>query len=99
MWQKTGWKTFAVTFLTIEYQVQTNPLGAPVFQFDKVQYTGHLTESGDEMVITEAAVTHFNPDGSQKDFTLISGKTHGVRIPLEVAPNPTASLPIPEAPQ
>jgi hypothetical protein len=36
VWQKTGWKTFAVTLLTIEYQV--DPPNATFFQFDKVQF-------------------------------------------------------------
>ena len=38
VWKKTGAKTFAVTFLTIEYQV--TPPTPPLNQFDKVQFTG-----------------------------------------------------------
>ena len=99
VWQKISWKTFAVTFLTIEYQVQTNPLDAPLYQFDKVQFTGVLNESGDETEITAAVITTFNPDGSLKESIAVPSKTHGVRIPLEVLPNTSQGLPIPPAPQ
>ncbi len=96
VWQKTGWKTFAVTVLTMEYD--GNPPFA-LFQFDKVQFTGFLNESGDRMEITAAAITTFHPDGSQKDFIPVSTKAHGVRIPLEVLPSTALSLPIPTAPK
>jgi hypothetical protein len=92
VWQKTGWNTFAVTLLTIEYQ---GPNGT-FFQFDKVQFTGFLTDSGDRMEITHAVITNFNDKGE-----LIGGpnnfptKAHGVRIPLEVLPNTSHTLPIP----
>jgi hypothetical protein len=39
VWQKTGWKTFAVTFLTMEYDA--NP-PFTLFLFDKIQFTGVL---------------------------------------------------------
>jgi hypothetical protein len=64
VWQKTGGNTFAATFLTIEYQVQANPLSAPLNQFDKVQFTGVLNESGDRMELT-ALVTLFDANGNQ----------------------------------
>jgi hypothetical protein len=38
VWQKTGWNTFAVTLLTIEYEV--DPPNATLFQFDKTQFVG-----------------------------------------------------------
>ncbi|HYZ75309.1 MAG TPA: hypothetical protein VE641_19680 [Chthoniobacterales bacterium] len=94
VWSKTGGKTFAATFLTIEYQV--TPPTAPVFQFDKVQFTGVLDDSGDEMKLT-ALVTFFNPDGSQKGDS-ISDTANGVRVPLEVLPNTSHTLPIPTPP-
>ena len=96
VWQKTSWKTFAVTFLTIEYQV--DPPNATLYQFDKVQFTGFLNESGDRMEITAAAITTFHPDGSQKDFIPVSTKAHGVRIPLEILPFTSHSLTLPAAP-
>jgi hypothetical protein len=104
VWQKTGWKTFAVTFLTIEYQVQVdplsdNPLSFPLFEFDKVQFTGVLNESGDGMEITAALIKNFNPDGSLKATIPVPFKTHGVRIPLEVLPKSSDTLPIPPPPQ
>jgi hypothetical protein len=100
VWQKTGWNTFAVTFLTMEYQVDTstNPITAPLFQFDKVQFTGRLNETGDRMEITAALITTFNPDGSLKESIPVPVKTHGVRIPLEVLPNTSHTLPIPAIP-
>jgi hypothetical protein len=100
VWQKTGWNTFAVTFLTMEYQVDTstNPPSAPLFQFDKVQFTGVLNESGDGMEITAALITTFNPDGSLKESITVPSKTHGVRIPLEILPHTANTLPIPSVP-
>jgi hypothetical protein len=97
VWQKTGWNTFAATFLTIEYQA--NPAAAPnttLFQFDKVQFTGVLKDSGDEIELT-ALVTIFNPDGSQKGDSF-SDTANGIRIPLEVLPSTAHSLPIPAIP-
>jgi hypothetical protein len=99
VWQKTGWNTFAVTFLTMEYQVDasTNPPSAPLFQFDKVQFTGRLNETGDLMEITAAVITNFDPKGELiGEPNQFSTKVHGVRIPLEVLPNTSRSLPIPK---
>jgi hypothetical protein len=99
VWQKTGWNTFAVTFLTMEYQVDTstNPPSAPLFQFDKVQFTGFLKNFGDRMDITAAVITNFDPKGKviggPNKFTT---KVHGVRIPLEVLPSTSLCLPIPQ---
>jgi len=102
VWQKTGWNTFAVTFLTMEYQLDTstNPPSAPLFQFDKVQFTGFLKDSGDRMEITAAVITNFDAKGKLigvpiKFFTTV----RGVRIPLEVLPNTSHQLPIPQPPQ
>jgi hypothetical protein len=95
VWQKTGWKTFAVTFLTIEYQV--DPPNATLFQFDKVQFTGLLNESGDRMESTEAVITNFDAKGELiGEPHKIPSKAHGVRIPLEVLPNSSQTLPIPQ---
>jgi hypothetical protein len=60
VWQKTGWNTFAGTLLDIEYHNIFNPaLNIPpdvtLFQFTKEQFTGRLTESGDQMVLSEGA--------------------------------------------
>jgi len=97
VWQKTGWKTFAVTFLTIEYQV--DPPEATLYQFDKVQFSGFLNEPGDRMEITEAVITNFDSKGQLiGDPNLIPTKAHGLRIPLEVLPNTAHSLPIPSIP-
>ena len=100
VWQKTGWNTFAVTFLTIEYHVQVNPLSAPLFEFDKVQFTGVLKESGDKMDITKALIKNFNPDGSLKaTFGPFHNIVYGVRLPLEVLPKSSHALPLPSPPQ
>jgi hypothetical protein len=95
VWGKTGAKTFAATFLTIEYQV--TPPTAPLFQFDKVQFTGFLYESGDRMELT-AAISFYDSSGNQIGDTIqVPTKAHGVRIPLEVLPNTSHTLPIPSA--
>jgi hypothetical protein len=92
VWQKTGWNTFALTLLTIEYQ---GPDGA-FYQFDKTQYTGFLNGSGDRMEITEAAITFFNEKGELIGGPIkIPTKGHGVRIPLEILPHTSDTLPIP----
>src|ERR1700687_2629792 len=95
VWQKTGWNTFAVTLLTIEYQV--DPPNATLFQFDKTQFVGFLYEAGNRMEITAAAITNFHPDGSLKAFLPITSKGHGVRVPLEVLPFTSMTLSIPKS--
>jgi hypothetical protein len=98
VWQKTGWNTFAGTLLTIEYHNSLHPLpDVSLFQFTKEQFTGRLTESGDQMVLSEIRLTHFDSDGNQIDETQ-SFPANGVRIPLEVLPNTGHTLPIPSNP-
>jgi hypothetical protein len=102
VWQKTGWNTFAGTLLTIEYHNAFNPaLNLPpdvsLFQFTKEQITGRLTESGDQMVISEIRLTHFDSDG-QRINGIQSFPANGVRIPLEILPNSAQTLPIPPIP-
>lgn len=95
VWQKTGGKTFAATFITLEYDA--NPPFA-LFEFDKIQFTGVLNESGDQIALT-ALVTLFNPDGTQKPPQEgIPDKANGVRIPVEILPNTSHTLPIPPIP-
>jgi len=94
VWQKTGAKTFAVTFVSLEYQV--SPPDAPIYQIDKSQLTGVLSDSGNQMQLT-ALSTAFNPDGSQKGDSF-ADTANGIRIPLEVLPNTSHSLPIPVQP-
>ena len=97
MWQKTGWNTFAGTLLDIEYHNALNPHPkVSLFQFTKEQITGRLTESGDQIVL-EVRFTHFDSDGKQIDDTQ-SFPANGVRIPLEVLPNTSHTLPIPPIP-
>src|SRR5262249_39566429 len=100
VWQMTGWNTFAVTLFTIETQIQGNPASFPLFEFDKVQFTGRLTDSGNRMEITEALIKNFNPDGSLKaTFGPFHNTANGVRLPLEVLPKSSDTLPIPPPPQ
>jgi hypothetical protein len=95
VWQKTGWKTFAATFITLEYD--PNPPFA-LFQFDKVQFTGVLNKSGDQIELT-ALVTLFDPDGNQRPPKEgIRDKANGIRIPLEILPSTAHSLPVPATP-
>jgi hypothetical protein len=100
VWHKTGRNTFAATFLTMEYQVDSsnNSLSAPLFEFDKVQFTGVLSDSGNQIELT-ALVTFFDANGNQlPPQEGIRDKANGVRIPLEVLPNTSHSLPIPPIP-
>jgi hypothetical protein len=101
VWQKTGWNTFAGTLLTIEYH-NSLPAANPqpdvaLFQFTKEQIIGRLTESGDQMVLSEVRLIHFDSDGKQIDETQ-SFPANGVRIPLEVLPKTSHTLPIPDIP-
>jgi hypothetical protein len=92
VWQKTGWNTFAVTFLTMEYD--SNPPSL-LFHFDKVQYTGFLYESGDRMEITELVITNYDPKGVMiGQPNRLPFKFHGARIPLELLPSTAPCLPI-----
>jgi len=98
VWQKTGWNTFAATWLAMQYRVITNPPSSPLFRFDKVQYTGRLTEFGDQIELS-ALLTFFDADGNQLPPTEgISFKANGTRIPLEILPNTGHTLPIPPIP-
>jgi hypothetical protein len=103
VWQKTGWNTFAATWLAMQYHVRTNPPDAPLFRFDKVQYSGRLSETGDQMEIS-AFLTFFDVDGNQLNPDGTPGtdgipfKANATRIPLEVSPNSVHSLPIPSIP-
>ncbi len=100
VWQKTGSNTFAVTFFVIEYQVDASTIfpTAPLYQFDKAVYTAILTDSGDKMETTAAVITTFNADGSLKESITVPVQVHGVRLPLEVLPNTSNTLPIPPPP-
>ena len=103
VWQKTGWNTFAATLLAMQFHVRTNPPDAPLFRFDKVQYSGRLSETGDQMEIS-AFLTFFDVDGNQLNPDGTPGtdgipfKANATRIPLEVSPNSVHSLPIPFIP-
>lgn len=103
VWQKTGWNTFAGTLLDIEYHNAFNPaLNLPpdvlLFQFTKEQFTGRLTESGDQMVLSEIRLIHFDADGKPIN-RIQSFPANGVRIPLEILPNSAQTLPVPQLPQ
>jgi hypothetical protein len=95
VWQKTSGKTFAATFITMEYD--PNPPFA-LFEFDKILFTGVLSDSGDQMELT-ALVTLFDPNGKQlPPQEGIPNKANGVRIPVEILPNVSHTLPVPPIP-
>jgi hypothetical protein len=98
VWQKTGWNTFAGMFQDMEYFNLFNPAsGLPpdvsVFHFAKIQITGTLSQSGDAMTFN-GFVTHYDPQGKKKgDPEPFNGA--GTRIPLEILPNISDTLPLP----
>jgi hypothetical protein len=97
VWQKTGWRTFAVSVLTVEYD--GNPPFAQ-FQFDKVQFTAIISESGDRLDIPSPVFTSYYPDGKLKTPPVtVSPGGHGVRVPLEILPFTSKSLTLPTAHQ
>jgi hypothetical protein len=102
VWQKTGWNTFAAMALVMEYYNSFNPAvdsfpNVSVFVFAKIQFTGRLSQSGDAMTFN-GVVTHYDPQGKKKgDPEPWSGT--GTRIPLEILPNTSDTLPLPPPPQ
>jgi hypothetical protein len=74
-----------------------SPPAATFFQFDKYQYTGTLSESGDQMDLT-LVVSIYNDHGQQtgKQDEI---KFKAARVPLEILPNTAITLPVPEPPQ
>jgi hypothetical protein len=100
VWQKTGGSTFAATLLVMQYHISTNPasFGSPLFRFDKLQYSGRLTDSGDGMTLN-GLLTFFDADGNQLPPTDgIPFNDNGVRVPLEVLPHTAHTLPVPSIP-
>jgi hypothetical protein len=95
VWQKTDFNTFGATFEVIEYQVQTKPPAAPVFQLTKGQYFGTLNASADRMTL-RVLLTHYDVNGKVTD-TFGPFDASGVRIPVETSPS-TGNLPIPGVP-
>jgi hypothetical protein len=106
VWQKTGWNTFAATFLAIEYRNITTPEPhTPLFRFDRAQMLGRLTDSGDGMTFTGLVklfdgmgklINVFSENGSQ--LTPFPFPGNGRRIPLEILPKSSDSLSVPIPP-
>jgi hypothetical protein len=100
VWQKTGWKSFVGTFLALEAGNDTRILASTFFRFDKLQFTGRLSESGDQMDLT-IVFTFFNADGKPNGEPSATVQFKGVRVPLEssadMLPVPVIS-PTPAAP-
>ena len=98
LWQKTGWNTFAAMALVMEYYNSFNPAvdsvpNVSVFVFAKIQFTGRLSQSGDAMTFN-GLLTHYDPQGKKKgDPEPFNGA--GTRIPLEILPNTSDTLPLP----
>jgi hypothetical protein len=95
VWQKTGFNTFAATFEVIEYEVQTKPPAAPVFQLTKGQYFGTLNASADRMTI-HVVLNHYDANGkvTEQPFEF---DANGLRIPAETQPS-IGNLPVPGVP-
>ena len=93
VWQKTGWKTFAATLVAIQAENDAKNFISKFFRFDKLQLTGRLSESGDQMDVTffvtffDAAGNKIGEDGS------VTFK--GVRVPLDILPHSADKLPVP----
>jgi hypothetical protein len=95
VWQKTGWKTFAATLVAIQAENDAEHFIAKFFRFDKLQFTGKLSESGDQMDLT-LLITFYDVDGNRiepKNGFEVNFK--GVRVPLEILPNSSDRLPVP----
>jgi hypothetical protein len=49
---KEGWKTFAATLVAIQAENDAEHFISKFLRFDKLQLTGKLSESGDQMDVT-----------------------------------------------
>jgi len=94
VWQKTGWKTFAATLVTIQAENDAQHFIAIFFRFDKVQYTGKLSESGDQMDLT-LVFSAYDINGNQIIAPTPPLNFKGVRVPLEILPHTGTTLPVP----
>jgi hypothetical protein len=95
VWQKTGWKTFAATLVAVQAGNDAEHFISIFFRFDKLQYTGKLSESGDQMDLT-LLITFYDVDGNRiepKNGFEVNFK--GVRVPLEILPHTATTLPVP----
>jgi hypothetical protein len=52
VWQKTDWKTFAATLVAIQAENDAEHFISRFFRFDKLQFAGKLSESGDQIDLT-----------------------------------------------
>jgi len=94
VWQKTGWKTFAATLVAIQAGVDTSIEASTLFRFDKFQYTGKLSESGDQIDLT-LVFSAYDVNGNQILGPLPPLNFKGVRVPLEILPHTGTTLPVP----
>jgi hypothetical protein len=94
VWQKTGWKTFAATLVAIQAGVDTEHFTSNFFRFDKVQYTGKLSESGDQIDLT-LVFSAYDVNGNQIIAPNPPLNFKGVRVPLEILPHTGTTLPVP----
>ena len=94
VWQKTGWKTFAATLVAIQAENDAKNFIAKFFRFDKLQLTGRLSESGDQMDLT-IVFTFFDADGKTNGEPSGTVQFKGVRVPLDILPHSADTLPVP----
>jgi hypothetical protein len=95
VWQRTGWNTFSATLVAIESAIDASIGASTLFRFDKLQYSGRLSESGDQIDLT-LHITFFDGDGKQIEPTEgFTANLKGVRVPLEILPHTANKLPVP----
>jgi hypothetical protein len=94
VWQKTGWKTFAATLVAIQAENDAEHFTSIFFRFDKLQLTGKLSESGDQMDVT-FVFSAYDVNGNQIIAPNPPLNFKGVRVPLEILPHTGTTLPVP----
>jgi hypothetical protein len=94
VWQKTGWKTFAATLVAIQAGNDAEHFISTFFRFDKAQYTGKLSESGDQIDLT-LVFSAYDVNGNQIIAPTPPLNFKGVRVPLEILPHTGTTLPVP----
>jgi hypothetical protein len=91
---KTGWKTFAATLVAIQAGLDAEHFTSNFFRFDKLQYTGKLSESGDQVDLT-LVFSAYDVNGNQIIAPNPPVNFKGVRVPLEILPHTGTTLPVP----
>ena len=89
-----GYFSSEATLVAIQAGVDAEHFISPFFRLDKVQCTGKLSESGDQVDLT-FVFSGYDQNGNQTIAPSSPLNFKGVRVPLEILPHTGATLPVP----